>query len=120
MMNSGGVDFYGCPCSFATAEQNHRPVPAGGQKTASDHGRKAERSVVTTQAATRETTQSGAYRADQGAVKAKIYTAVVDGKEITLIDTNALPGEEFAKGVRGRFGSDRVTDIAEKKSACNQ
>jgi len=59
-------------------------------------------------ATTHETTQSGAYQQGQGAVKAKIYTAEIDGKEITLIDTNALPSVEFKRGVRNKFGADRV------------
>jgi hypothetical protein len=40
--------------------------------------------------------------------KAIIYTAVVDGKELTLIDISSKPLDEFRKGVISRFGLDKV------------
>lgn len=44
--------------------------------------------------------------------KAIIYTAVVDGKELTLIDITSKPFEEFRKGVISRFGASRVSMIS--------
>jgi hypothetical protein len=44
--------------------------------------------------------------------KAIIYTAVVDGKELTLIDINSKPYDEFKRGVISRFGSNRVEEIS--------
>jgi hypothetical protein len=44
--------------------------------------------------------------------KAIIYTALVDGKELTLIDITSKPFEEFRKGVISRFGAHRVGMIS--------
>ena len=44
--------------------------------------------------------------------KAIIYTAVVDGKELTLIDINSKPYDEFKRGVISRFGAARVGMIS--------
>lgn len=52
--------------------------------------------------------------AEASPAKAKIYLALVDGKEITLIDTHRKLYNEFAAGVKARFGADRVTGIKEK------
>jgi len=44
--------------------------------------------------------------------KAVIYTAVVDGKELTLVDITSKPFEVFRKGVISRFGANRVGMIS--------
>lgn len=43
---------------------------------------------------------------------AAIYIAVVDGKELTLIDITSKAFEEFRKGVISRFGANRVGMIS--------
>jgi len=40
--------------------------------------------------------------------KAIIYTAVIDGKELALIDINSKPYDEFKRGVISQLGAGRV------------
>ncbi len=47
---------------------------------------------------------------------ATIYTAIVDGKELTLIDINSKPYNEFKRGVINRFGADRVGIVVRLKA----